>query len=149
MAPIGRARVRELCRAVAILAVILSAHCAPGDAEDRARAGSVTARAAVERLRALIGPGFESKTAVSHRARVQVAKRADVALVLEDEDSDVAIGVALRGALGVEAEFVQRDVVYPGVLGSGSDLVHRRTKAGAEDYLLFESCPVDPGIVYD
>jgi hypothetical protein len=88
------------------------------------------------------------KHGVAKPATVALPLAASDAVQLEDDTTHVAVKFALRGASGAGLATADGMAMYPGAYG-GSDVVHRVTAEGTEDFVVFESKPAEEALVYD
>jgi hypothetical protein len=88
------------------------------------------------------------KHGVAKPATVALPLVASDAVQLEDDTTHVAVKFALRGASGAGLATADGMAIYPGAYG-GSDVVHRVTAEGTEDFVVFESKPAEEALVYD
>jgi hypothetical protein len=86
----------------------------------------------------------------SARAHVVLPRLASEAFTLTDaERPDVAVRVTARGARPVEARVEAGLVRYRGALGEGTEVFHRVTSRGTEDWARFAARPTTPEMTYD
>jgi MYXO-CTERM domain-containing protein len=89
-----------------------------------------------------------AKRALLRSATVELPLRADGAVRLEDDTSQVELTFALRGASSATIETTAGTALYRRAL-SGADVVHRPSAEGTEDFVVFESRPAREQLEYD
>src|SRR5690606_35295614 len=86
---------------------------------------------------------------VRRRAEVELPIRANDPFAVTDETSGLSMEVRLDGAHDAPVEIAGGYAVYRGAYGAGSDLVHRVTAEGTEDYIILARGPDEARVDYD
>ncbi|MBW2529308.1 MAG: hypothetical protein JRI23_34345 [Deltaproteobacteria bacterium] len=88
--------------------------------------------------------------AADRPARIELRLPTDLRhpVTLREPTSDVAIEFSLEAAGETAAQAANGLVAYAAVLGQGTELVHRPTEAGTEDFVRFDSAPPREEIAY-
>lgn len=84
----------------------------------------------------------------TEKAAVTLPMRANDAVTIEDEKSRVALSFSLRGATASPVEISDGLAFYRRAL-QGSDVIHRVTPDGTEDFVVLQTRPEREELIYD
>lgn len=95
-------------------------------------------------------PSFseEARKQMRGNALVQLPRKANDPLTVEDAESGFGLSVRMLGAEASGFHAVDGYAVYPNAMGSGTALLFRPTPAGSEDYLYMAEAPELPQLRY-
>jgi hypothetical protein len=121
---------------------------AAAPAADSLLAPSAVAR--FDRDGATLRPRFDAAGSpeAAHPALVALPARAGGAFRVEDRGTGLAVEVALAGAADVPASILDDHVLYPRAHAGESDVIHRVTPVGTEDFISFAQAPLVEEVTY-
>lgn len=139
---------------------LLGAHCAKSEPTQSVNAVEPDTQATNMRVSIPTeNPGVELRSAGRHvtahfargtrvRAAARLPQSADQAFEVESIDAPASIRVSTKGARAAKVSIDGGLAHYAGALGEGTDIMHRITGDGTEDYAKFDHAPERSELTY-